>query len=246
MTIRIQIGDTDVQVTAVPLTQEAFAPFGDVVSNPRPDVHPSSFDVHASTLPPNAFSANQGFAVQYRSMSRIRNLYGQSPSGTSEPAMSVFCTAARQLTSPGAGRPHQFTVRFLERHPFTTQTFSPVDSSASSYLVIVAPSLPPSGADEGLPVPQGTDVPGRGLPDLGGLKAFLATKSQAVTYGAGTWHAPMVTLGPPGTTLNFVVSQFMSGVADEDCQLVEFESSGVAEPRIKVLLPPRTGRLEKL
>lgn len=35
----------------------------------------------------------------------------------------------------------------------------------------------------------------RGPPDLRGLKAFIARGDQAVTYGAGTWHAPMIVLG---------------------------------------------------
>lgn len=246
MTITINIGDANVQVTALPLTQEFFAPFGDVVSNPRPDVHPSSFnDDHKEALPSNGFSANQGTAIQYRGMSRIRNVYDQSPSGKGEPAMSVFVCASRQLTSVGAASPGDFTVRIMERHPFTTQTFTPLASSASAYLVIVAPSLPPSNLDKDLPVPTGADLPGRGLPDVRGLKAFIATKHQAVTYGAGTWHAPMVALGQPKTTLDFVVSQFASGVADEDCQLVEFESSNSKEPRVKVRVP-QTQRLEKL
>ena len=43
---------------------------------------------------------------------------------------------------------------------------------------------------------------------------------QAVTYGAGTWHAPMVALGEKGTAVDFVVVQFANGVAVEDCQEV--------------------------
>jgi ureidoglycolate lyase len=145
-----------------------------------------------------------------------------------------------------ATAPHgELNVRILERHPFTTQTFIPVASSASMYLVIVAPSLPPSSRDEGLPVPQGEKLPGRGLPDLRGLKAFVATSAQAVTYGAGTWHAPMVVLGKNRTTLDFVVYQFASGEGIEDCQLVEYESPGVPEPRVLVRLP-RLRTLEKL
>lgn len=58
------------------------------------------------------------------------------------------------------------------------------------------------------------------MPDLRGLRAFVASASQAVTYEAGTWHAPMMALGSEGQRLDFVVVQFASGVADEDCQLV--------------------------
>ncbi|OAQ98042.1 hypothetical protein LLEC1_07945, partial [Akanthomyces lecanii] len=57
----------------------------------------------------------------------------------------------------------------------------------------------------------------------------------AITYGAGTWHAPMAVLGAPGTTLDFVVTQFASGVADEDCQLLEFEAQGRPEPQLRYI-----------
>lgn len=235
MTIKINIGDRQVQVTAQPLTQEAFEPFGDVIANPRPQLHPASFSSHVNSVPRNAISANQGTAIQYRDVSRVKNLYQQAPSGRSNPKMSMFICAARELT--GTGSEGEFTVRFLERHPFTSQTFTPIASSASSYLVIVAPSLPPGHQDEGLPVPSGDGLPGRGLPDLRGLKAFVADSTQAVTYGAGTWHSPMVTLGEPGTILDFVVFQFGSGEGIEDCQLVEFESKGSTEPRITARVP---------
>ncbi|KAK4076169.1 hypothetical protein Trihar35433_2729 [Trichoderma harzianum] len=189
MAIQVPIGDLDIQITAERLTQEAFLPFGDVISNPRPDVHPSSFDAHASSLPPNAFSANQGSAIQYRNVSRLKDLYDQAPSGKGEPIMSIFVCAARGGAETTGE--NTFTVRHLERHPFTAQTFTPIKSTASTYLVIVAPSLPPSPQDQDLPVPAGDGLPGRGFPDLGRLRAFIATESQAVTYGPGTWHSPM-------------------------------------------------------
>lgn len=225
----------DLKITAEPLTQEAFKAFGDVVQNPRPAIHPSQYDQHASSLPPNAVSANQGFAIQYRNVSRIDNLYSQAPGQDSQPAMSMFVCASRQI-SPA------FTVKFLERHPFTTQTFTPVSSSADCYLVIVAPTLPPSAADEGYPVPRQVC---RGLPDLNRLKAFVATKDQAVTYGAGTWHAPMVAMGKPGTTLDFVVSQFTNGLPAADCQLLEFVKPDGSDPSLRVTLP-KNSRTEKL
>lgn len=241
-TTTIQVVDT-IQVHAQPLTQDAFHPYGSVITNPRPDIHPSAFSSHASSLPPNAVLANQGYAIQYRNVSRVRNLYGQSPSAKAGAVLSMFVCSARDLC-PLNDTQDKFVVRFLERHPFTTQTFAPVSSTAKGYLVIVAPSLPPSEADQHLPVPTGHDLPGRGLPDVRALKAFVATDAQAVTYGAGTWHAPMVALGAPGTTLDFVVSQFTSGVAVEDCQLVAFETKGREAPTLEVVVPK--ARLEKL
>lgn len=237
MILKVSLGNLDIRVIAEPLSQQAFAPFGHAIANVRPNVHPSAFAANAHSLPPNAESANQGSAIKYSDVSRIRNLYGQSPSGRSEPKMSMFVCAARTLATTAAAPHGEFNVRVLERHPFTTQTFTPVASSASAYLVIVAPSLAPGEQDRGLPVPDDhDDLPGRGLPDLKRLRAFVATGAQAVTYGAGTWHAPMVVLGEQGTTMDFVVYQFASGEGIEDCQLVEFESPGVAEPRITAQL----------
>ncbi|KAG5941923.1 hypothetical protein E4U59_001467 [Claviceps monticola] len=236
MSITLQLGYQRIRVTAEPLTQDAFCPFGSVISNPHPDVHPSSAwscsdntssttttTTNTSSLPANAVSANQGFAIQYRHVAPIRNLYDQAPSGVeATPIMSMFVCSARQLLHTDDDPAHDiFPVRILERHPFTTQTFSPLASTACAYLVIVAPSLPPREEKVRLPVPVGQGLPGRGLPDLRGLRAFMASGAQAVVYGAGTWHAPMVVLGRAGTTLDFVVSQFASGVPIEDCQIVE-------------------------
>lgn len=60
---------------------------------------------------------------------------------------------------------------------------------------------------------------GPGLPDLSKLQAFIARGDQAVTYGPGTWHAPMVVLGQ--RPVEFVVLQFANGVGIEDCQEVD-------------------------
>jgi ureidoglycolate lyase len=80
-------------------------------------------------------------------------------------------------------------------------------------------------------------LPGRGLPDLSRLRAFIATGEQAVTYGAGTWHAPMIALGEPDTTIDFVVVQFANDSPVEDCQEVELETRGSDGPRIMVTVP---------
>ncbi|WPG97403.1 Hypothetical protein R9X50_00017800 [Acrodontium crateriforme] len=60
---------------------------------------------------------------------------------------------------------------------------------------------------------------GPGLPDLANLRAFIARGDQAVTYGPGTWHAPMVVLGE--RPVDFVVVQYANGIGVEDCQEVE-------------------------
>ncbi|KAL2149185.1 hypothetical protein VTH82DRAFT_8533 [Thermothelomyces myriococcoides] len=247
--------DQEIVIEAVPLTREAFAPFGDVVENPRPDLHPSRTDPASSALPFNAVIANQGSAIKYQHVSRQVNLYDQAPSGRPGSAiMSMFVCAARARIPdppPAAGvgparnavpepqLPSVFPVAVLERHPYTTQTFVPLTSDpVARYLVIVAPTLPvaPEEASNGgvLPVPTSVppstgyprQLPGGGMPDLRRLRAFVANGTQAVTYGAGTWHAPMVALGEPGTAIDFVVVQFANGVSIEDCQEVYLDGSG--------------------
>ncbi|KAH7149428.1 ureidoglycolate hydrolase [Dactylonectria estremocensis] len=246
MSVEIQVDGINVQITAEPLTHEAFASFGDVVTNPRPNLHPTTYASQGGQLPYNGISANQGTAIQYRNVSRPQNLYAQAPSGDGQLIMSQFVCGTRQLAATSNPSQSEFTIGILERHPFTSQTFTPLASTASIYLVIVAPSLPSGLSDEGLLVPTGKGLPGRGLPDLRGLKAFVATSKQAVTYGAGTWHAPMVTLGEPQTSLDFLVIQFSSGIAVEDCQLAIFKSQGSEEPNIKVRVPALKERVRKL
>ena len=62
------------------------------------------------------------------------------------------------------------------------------------------------------------------MPNLANIKAFVARGDQAVTYGPGTWHAPMVVLGEQA--VDFVVVQYANGVPLEDCQEIELESTG--------------------
>lgn len=70
-----------------------------------------------------------------------------------------------------------YVVGQLERHPFTSQTFLPLD--VSRYIVVVAPAGPDGG------------------PDSGQAKAFWAPGTLGVTYRAGVWHHGIITLDRP-------------------------------------------------
>lgn len=216
MPLTISAPSGSIWIKAEPLTKEGYSPFGTVITNPR---NPSA-----------AISANQGSALKYIDVSPLLDFYAQAPSHVpSKAAMNMFVCSPRTLSPSTHGKTNEFKVEILERHPFTTQTFSPLGSSeddSTKFLVIVAPTLPLSEHDIGLAVPRssgttGAKLPGRGLPDLSNLKAFVANGSQAVTYGAGTWHAPMVVVGKQDVA--FVVSQFVNGVGEEDCQEVVWE-----------------------
>ena len=202
------------------LRDELFSSFGTVIENPLPSLVPAA---HLDVLPSNAVQANQGSALKYLDVSHMKDFYPAAPSAVlAKAVINMFvCAPRRLLTSQDRNIEGLLPIDILERHPYTTQTFiplgiSPSDARGARYLVIVAPSLPPSPEDSSLPVPDASGLPGRGLPDLTRIKAFVAKGSQAVTYGAGTWHAPMVVIG--SKPIDFVVVQFANGVDIEDCQ----------------------------
>lgn len=232
------------------LSQSTFSAFGTVIENPAPSLVPSS---NLKTIPPNAVQANQGSALKYLDVTHMNDYYGSAPSKQQAKAvMNMFVCAPRSLLpSQESNIEGLFPVEILERHPYTTQTFiplgiSPSEANEARYLVIVAPSLPSSSADEMLPVPDSTAnnerLSGRGFPDLQKIRAFVANGSQAVTYGAGTWHAPMVAIGRKA--ISFVVVQFANGVGIEDCQEVVWKGengNGICAPVSKVSNGPNRG-----
>ena len=70
-------------------------------------------------------------------------------------------------------------------------------------MVIVAPTIKSATTQEE-------------IPDTTQLCAFLANGRQAVTYGVGVWHSPMVVVGRE--IVGFVVTQWANGVVGEDFQ----------------------------
>lgn len=65
-------------------------------------------------------------------------------------------------------------------------------------------------------------LPGPGLPDLQNARAFLAHASQAVVYGPGVWHAPVIVVGTK--PVEFVLVRHVNGVPQEDRQEVVLSS----------------------
>ncbi|KAF5861927.1 hypothetical protein ETB97_012326 [Aspergillus alliaceus] len=219
-------------LTPEPLTKEAFAPFGTAIYAPLPRDLTSAPPL--TTLPqhePTPVLANQSSALKYSPISPLEDNYRDNcPSKQPSTArMSMFSCFPRQLRALPGKPSKAFDVRILERHPFTTQTFTPIDLSRQSpaepwFLVIVAPTLKGQTATAMTPAGQTTV---RDPPDLRNLRAFVARGGQAVTYGAGTWHAPMVVVG--SRRVDFVVVQFMNGMEGEDCQEVAFGEGIVVE-----------------
>ncbi|KAL3465334.1 ureidoglycolate hydrolase [Aspergillus heterothallicus] len=227
-------------LTPEPLTRDSFAPFGTAIIPPLPRTvtsAPNPLSSHPKhPLVPKPVAANQLSALKYSPISPLLNNYpGKCPSGqASEARMTMFSCFPRRLRSEATGTPSGgketaiFDVKILERHPYTTQTFSPLALSpdeATFYLVIVAPTL--TGQTATAKTDSGEEVTIRDPPDLSRIKVFKAAGDQAVTYGAGTWHAPMVVVG--SRKVDFVVVQFVNGVGDEDCQEVRFPEGLVVE-----------------
>ncbi|RAL03645.1 ureidoglycolate hydrolase [Aspergillus ibericus CBS 121593] len=235
-------------LTPTPLTPESFSPFGTAITSPlsRDITTPPPASTLSTIATPPPVLANQSTALKYSPISPLLDTYNTSPSGTPSSArMSMFSCFPRKLRpSPqhtnekNSGATNKtrelFDVHILERHPYTTQTFIPIDLSSQTvaggaeepvYLVIVAPSM--KGTTAIAKGENGEDVTVRDPPDLNRLRAFVARGNTAVTYAAGTWHAPMVVVGR--RRVDFVVVQFVNGVEGEDCQEVVFGEGVVVE-----------------
>jgi ureidoglycolate lyase len=218
------------------LTPENFAPFGTAICSPIPrDLNVAPQPSNLPPYNPTPVLANQNSALKYSPISPLIDRYANGPSGQpSEARMTMFCCFPRKLRTITPDK-EVFDVRILERHPFTNQTFVPVDLSSHSkvgdgedepvFLVVVAPTL--KGETATAKNEAGETVTIRDPPDLKNVKAFIARGGQAVTYGVGTWHAPMVVLGR--RRVDFVVVQHVNGVADEDCQEAAFGEGVVVD-----------------
>ncbi|MBV8169560.1 MAG: ureidoglycolate lyase [Alphaproteobacteria bacterium] len=85
-------------------------------------------------------------------------------------------------------------AEMLERHEFSSQTFVPID--VARWLIVVAPHAAAGG------------------PDFAGLKAFIATGQQGVTYKPNTWHPGLTVLDKPGRFAVFMWR--VGGKGDEE------------------------------
>lgn len=131
-----------------PLTKSAFALFGDVI-----EADPSTMRY-----------INGGTTERFHALA------------TAEAAGE----GARVIINLFRGQPRAFPyeVGMMERHPFGSQSFSPV--SNRPFLVVV------SEDEDGRP----------GRPQV-----FLARGDQGVNYHRNVWHHPLMSLGEPSTFL---------------------------------------------
>ena len=86
-----------------------------------------------------------------------------------------------------------FKAELLERHEFSSQTFMPLD--VARWLIVVAPHAKGGG------------------PDVGAVRAFIATGKQGVTYRPDTWHHGLTVLDRPG---RFAIFMWRDGTKGDE------------------------------
>jgi ureidoglycolate lyase len=129
-------------LSILPLTAAAFAPFGQVI---EPD-------------PATMRLINSGTTERYHALGRAE----------------AFGEGAEVIFNLFRGQPRAFPYKIdmMERHPYGSQSFHPLN--CRPWLVVVA-------GDEG-------GRPGR-------PHVFLARGDQGINYRANTWHHPLMSLG---------------------------------------------------
>jgi allantoicase len=156
-------------LTALPLTAEAFAPFGQVIQ--------AYADHNAVPRGTKITPANFDTASKFHKLALLAQSYpAEGPQATT--GISVYrCEPISQEGAINGAYP----LKALERHPYTNQAFIPFGAGAKSnsenlletadrYLVVVAK--------------EGED----GYPDLKTLRAFTATAAQGIVYNTGVWR----------------------------------------------------------
>ncbi|KAL0578745.1 Allantoicase [Marasmius crinis-equi] len=183
----------------LPLTPEAFAPFGQVIQ---------AYGDHAAA--PKGLKitpANGGTADKFHKLTLLEQSYPADSGATT--GLSVYrCQPLSDVASDGTAE-----LKELERHAFTNQAFIPMGKgsaeglkdTAEKYLVVVTKN----GEDD--------------KPDLKSLRAFVATTAQGIVYSAGIWHQPMTVLEKP-LDLTCVETQIGNG-SKADCEIVKVEEA---------------------
>ncbi|KAG0134502.1 ureidoglycolate hydrolase-domain-containing protein [Tuber indicum] len=142
-------------------------------------------------------SVNQGSAKKYPCVA----VYETTPQDRhpSDTKISIF------VSKPRTEVPGQFDLRVMERHPHSSQLFIPMgvkQEEGFRYLVVVSPPSDPK-------------------PRMDNVEAFLTHGKQGVSYGVGTWHAPIVALGKEDVQFAVVVDT--NGNPQDDTEEVEIE-----------------------
>lgn len=150
-----------IRIPVVPLTPEAFAPFGNVIQ---------AYEDHAAAPRGTIITpANAGTASKFHKLALPDSSYPATSPATL--GLSVYrCSALADV--------EELDLTVMERHLYTTQAFVPMGKGdgeglsdpGEAYLVVVTKN----GADD--------------KPDLAHVRAFVATGAQGIMYNAGIWR----------------------------------------------------------
>jgi allantoicase len=159
-TVAVEEGHISLRkIPALPLTPEAFAPYGQVIQS-YPDIASAPRSVKITP-------ANFGTATKYHKLSLLQSSYPGDVGATT--GISVFRCQPAEVAKNGTRR--EVVLNALERHPFTNQAFLPMSQDKDNvYLVVVAKN----GLED--------------RPDIGTLRAFVARGNQGVVYNTGIWR----------------------------------------------------------
>jgi len=184
-------------IPVLPLTPEAFAPFGKVIQ---------AYEDHNAAPPGTKItSANQGTASKFHKLGLLGCSYPSEMGATA--GLSVY-----RCNPLPCGE--EWEVKILERHPFTTQAFIPMGTAGilkqsedrledPVYLVVVTKN----GPDD--------------KPDLKTLRAFAASTAQGIMYNIAVWHQPMVVFNKP---MDFTCVETQIGDDSKaDCEIINLE-----------------------
>jgi allantoicase len=145
-------------IPVLPLTPEAFEPFGKVIE--------AYADRNAASRGTKITQANQGTAVKFHKLALVESSYPEDLGATT--GLSVYrCEAVKDV-----GR--TLEVKVLERHPYTNQAFIPMGSGGGEAVYVVVVAKSEDGVDR--------------KPDLTTLRAFVANSGQGVMYNTAVWR----------------------------------------------------------
>jgi len=212
------VADLRPPIPVLPLTPEAFAPFGRVIQ--------SYASPYAAPPKTKVTPANQGTATKFHKLALLNSSYPEGSEATA--GLSTYRCLPLQYDANEAVT-MGWEVKLLERHKYTTQAFVPMGGggdgednltdSGNKYLVIVAHNI---GDDND-------------RPDLNSLRAFSAHGGQTVMYNTAVWHHPMIALQ---RTMDFTCVETQIGDGSvADCEVIELgkNAAGVL-PRVRIPL----------
>lgn len=157
-----------VTIPIVPLTADAYRPFGQVIQAYEGDSKPNDVKVTP---------ANGGTAQKFHKLSLLKSSYPCEAGATT--GISVYRCQPLEDFKDGTT-----VLKVLERHLYTSQVFIPMgngsdsgsDTPGGAFLVVVAQNGP------------------NDRPDMSTLKAFLANATQGISYNPGIWRKTLSSL----------------------------------------------------